>query len=368
MALAIFAHEIRTALTGILAIGELLSASELGARERDWAQTVKGAAEHLAALTTLVVDAAKAKSGALPLRSDVFRPRLFAEAVAASLSARAAAKGLRAVVAIADNLPDFLRGDIVRLRAALENLIDNAVKFTDRGSVGLTVTAERAPGRRVRVAFVVSDSGLGLDRASLRRLFRPYAQASADIARRYGGAGLGLSAVKRIADAMDGDLTVTSTPGQGSRFRLDVVMARAAAPAALQRRAKGTDVSAPPLNVLCVEDNPFGRVILDAMLNELGHAATFASSGEAAVDRAARGGFDAVLMDVALPRLDGIGAAQRIRALPGPAGAVPIIGISGAAAADSEASARAAGMNLYLRKPVNPQALAEALGSLVVRF
>ena len=365
LALAMFAHEIRTALTGILALGELLSTAGLAAREREWAAAVRGAAEHLTALTTLVVDAAKARSARLPLRSDVFRPRLFAEAMAASLAARAAAKGLDAAVAIAGDLPDFLRGDVVRLRAALENLIDNAVKFTERGSVGLTVSAEPAPRRQVRLVFVVSDTGLGIDRAALRHLFRSYAQASADVARRYGGAGLGLASVKRIAKAMGGDLTVASAPGEGSRFRLDVVMARAAVPAARRARTKG--VSALPaarLNILCAEDNPFGRVILDAILIELGHSATFAGSGAAAVETAARGGFDAVLIDVARPGLGGLDAIRRIRALPGAAGAVAIIGMSGPAAADDDAAARAAGMNVWLRKPVSLPALAEALASV----
>ena len=242
LALAMFAHEVRTGLTGVLAFGELLAAADLGPRERDWADAVRSSAEQLTALTTLMIDAAKTRTTRLPLRSDVFRPRLLAGAVAASLSARTAAKGLTATVAVAGDLPELARGDVVRLRAALENLIDNAVKFTDRGTVGFMVAAEPAPRGRVRLGFVVSDTGIGLDRASLRRLFRPFAQANADIAHRYGGAGLGLAAVKRIAEAMGGDLTVTSRPGEGSRFRLDVVMARAGADDAAKARAAGMDL------------------------------------------------------------------------------------------------------------------------------
>ena len=132
-ALAAFAHDIRTALTGILALGELLASSNLGERERRWAAGIKSSAEHLAALTTLVIDAAKAEAGALTLQQEVFRPRRLVEVLADSLAARAQTKGLDAEVTVADDLPDLLVGDAVRLRAALENLIDNAVKFTERG-------------------------------------------------------------------------------------------------------------------------------------------------------------------------------------------------------------------------------------------
>ena len=357
-ALALFAHEVRTALTGMLAFGELLATADLGPREREWAAGVRSAAEHLGALAMLVVDAAKAGAARLPLRAERFRPRLVAEAAAASLSARAAAKNLAAAITIADDLPELVRGDAVRLRAALENLIDNAVKFTDAGSVGLTVSAERLPRRKVRLVFVVSDSGLGLDRAALRRLFRPYAQANADIARRYGGAGLGLAAVKRIAGAMGGDLVVASVPGEGSRFRLDVVVARA-------QEAKRR--SPAKLAVLCIADNPFGRVILDTILTELGHTAALAPSGEAAAAMLARGGFDAVLIDVALLELGAAEAARRIRALPGRAGGIPIIGVTGPAGPEGAAGDGATGIDRYLRRPLGPQSLAQALHAVLAR-
>jgi CheY-like chemotaxis protein len=363
-ALAMFAHEIRTALTGILALGELLASAELGSREREWAGALKGTAEHLSALSTLVVEAARAKANRLELRRDAFDLGLFVEAIAASLTARAVAKGLTPSVSIAVGLPQRVRGDVVRLRAALENLIDNAAKFTDKGSVGLEVTAEAAPRQQVRLSFVVSDTGPGLDAAAIKRLFRPYAQASADVARLYGGAGLGLVSVRRIAQAMHGSLAMTSTPGAGSRLRLDVLLPRAAASAA--PRKAGEQRAAPRrLRLLCAEDNPFGRVILDTILRELGHTVSFAANGEAVVESVARDSYDAVLMDVALPTLDGLAAARRIRELPGAAGRVPIIGISGRSEPNDEAAARAAGMELYLRKPVSPRVLAAALAKVV---
>src|SRR5262245_38872769 len=221
-ALADIAHEIRTPLTGILALGELLATSELGERERGWATAIKSTAEHLALLTSLIVDAARADAKGLVLRRELIRPRRLADAVAASLAGRAEAKGLAAAAEIAADLPEAVIGDPLRLRAALENLIDNAVKFTERGSVSLAVSSEAAARGKIRLVFTVADSGIGLDTAEIKRLFRPFSQANERVARRYGGAGLGLAFVKRIAKAMGGDLEVASAPGGGSRFRLTV--------------------------------------------------------------------------------------------------------------------------------------------------
>jgi CheY-like chemotaxis protein len=361
-ALAAFAHDIRTALTGILALGELLASSTLGKNERSWAAGIKASAEHLASLTTLVLDAAKAETGSLTLREEVFRPRRLVEFLADSLATRAQAKGLAAEANIADNLPDLLVGDAVRLRAALENLIDNAVKFTERGAVRLEARASPAGRGLTRLVVAVHDSGIGLKPAEIKRLFRPFAQASAEIARHYGGSGLGLAIVKRLAKLMGGDLTVASTPGRGSSFRFTAVMPIVSADAAGSPSARATP--ARPLAILCAEDNPYGRVILNTILTELGHRADFVNSGEDAVAAVTRG-YDFVLMDVALPGIDGLEAARRIRALPGAAGRTPIVGISGASEARDEVAARAAGMDFYLRKPVSPSAVSEAIAAVV---
>ena len=362
--LAVFAHDIRTALTGILALGELLASSNLGERERRWAAGIKGSAEHLASLTTLVIDAAKADAGSLTLQQEIFRPRRLLEDLRETLTARAQTKGLDAEVTIADDFPELVVGDPVRLRAALENLIDNAVKFTAQGMVRLQASACRAVRGRVKIVFVVSDSGIGLKPAEIKRLFRPFAQASAEIARRYGGAGLGLAVVKLLAKLMGGDLTVASAPGRGSRFCLTAVLPIAPAAAADAERAEQSTAPARRLKILCVEDNPYGRVILNTILTELGHRADFAGSGEEAVDAVKRR-YDAVLMDITLPGIDGLEAVRRIRAMGGAVAATPIVGISGRTEPGDADAARAAGMNDYLRKPVSPSMLSAAIAAVV---
>jgi len=367
-ALAAFAHDIRTALTGILALGELLASSNLGERERRWAAAIKTSAEHLAALTTLAIDAAKidtkTDAGALTLQQRPFRPRRLIEGLAESLAARAETKGLDVEASVADDLPELLQGDAVRLRAAVENLIDNAVKFTERGSVRLEARATSAARRRAKLQITVTDSGIGLSGAEIKRLFRPFAQANTEIARRYGGAGLGLAMVKALAKLMGGDLAVASKPGRGSAFRLSVMLPLAAADTEGRLPAQQPVAPARRLAVLCAEDNPYGRVILNTILTELGHRADFVGSGEEVVEAVKRG-YDVVLMDVTLPGIDGLEASRRIRALPDAAGRTPIVGISGRSEDGDEAAARGAGMNAYLRKPLSPSGLSEAIAAVI---
>jgi CheY-like chemotaxis protein len=366
LALASLAHEVRTPLNGILALSELLVASGVPEREREWASAIKSAAEHLAQLTTTVVDGVRAEARTLVLKAEAFDARRLVDTLAATLKARADIKGLGVAVTVADDVPVMVIGDPVRLRAALENLIDNAVKFTDQGSVTLDVTARPAARGRIRLMFTVTDSGIGLTTAEIKRLMRPFAQASASVARRFGGAGLGLVFVQRIAQAMGGKLAVQSTPGRGCVFRLDIVAAPQAAAASSQGgKPEPARSPARSLRILCAEDNPYGRVVLNTILTELGHRVDFVATGEGAAETFGRGAYDAVLMDITLPGLDGIAATRLIRRLTRAGASVPIIGISGRSDRDSEESARAAGMTAYLTKPVSPSALALLLNELV---
>jgi CheY-like chemotaxis protein len=360
-ALAAFAHEVRTPLTGILAISDLLATSDLDERERRWVDTIKAGAEHLASLATLFVDAARRGSSGLEVRQDFFDLHTLARNAGDSLAGRAAAKGLQSSVEISKKLPAFVIGDPVRLRAALENLIDNAVKFTEQGSVFLKVAPVRSPKGKIGIAFAVSDSGIGLTLAEIKRLFRPFSQANVSIASRFGGAGLGLSSVKQLARAMGGDIAVAQRRGGGATFTLTVIMSRAKGPVTIMSGADADPSSNPArgLRILSVEDNPFGRVVLNTVLTELGHQAEFIGRGEAAAERIARGDFDAVLMDMVLPGIDGIEAIKQIRSLRPPLGRIAIIGVSGRG--DDEAASRAAGADAFLVKPVSPRALATAL-------
>jgi CheY-like chemotaxis protein len=213
----------------------------------------------------------------------------------------------------------------------------------------------------ITVAFVVSDSGIGLTLQEIRRLFRPFSQANVSIASRFGGAGLGLSSVRQLARAMGGDVAVAPHDGGGTTFTMTMTLSEADAPSAAMVGSEDgiTLVPARQLRVLGVEDNPFGRVVLNTILNELGHQAEFIGRGEAAPERVTRGGLDAVLMDMVLPGINGVEAIGQIRKLAAPYGQIPIIGVSGRG--EDEAASRAAGANAFLLKPVSPRALATAL-------
>ncbi|WP_027514163.1 ATP-binding protein [Bradyrhizobium sp. WSM1417] len=377
-ALAAFAHEVRTPLTGILAISDLLATSDLGERERRWADTIKAGAEHLANLATLFVDAArsgkgtgKTVGGGSSLRQDLFDLRTLARNAGDSLAGRAAAKGLQAEVDISEKLPGLVVGDPVRLRAALENLIDNAVKFTEHGGVALTVAPWRSAKSNTKskgqtkskgsvgIAFAVSDSGIGLTMAEIKRLFRPFTQANVTIASRFGGAGLGLSSVKQLARAMGGDITVAPRPGGGATFTLTVSVDATGSGKSSKSKGEAEMDAVPALRLLSVEDNPFGRVVLNTILTELGHHAEFIGRGEDAVNRLAQGAFDAVLMDMVLPGINGVEAIRRIRTMATPLAQIPIIGVSGRG--EDEVASREAGADAFLVKPVSPRALATAL-------
>ena len=365
-ALAAYAHDVRTALTGILALSELLASSDFGERERQWALTIKSSAEHLVALSTSIIETAKVEASTLTLAAAAFEPRRLIEDLAELLSARAQTKGLSSEVTIADDLPETLIGDAVRLRAALENLLDNAVKFTEHGVVRLDLRAEGASRRRARLIFGVIDSGIGLTPAEIKLLFRPFRHPNAAVARRFGGTGLGLALVKRLAKLMGGDVTVRSSRGRGATFRFSIVLPLAPAEASGRNSRPRKDKSTRSLAILCAEHNPYGRVILNTILGELGHRADFVGSGEEAVAAVARG-YDAVLMDVSLADTNGAHTVRRIRALPGVAARTPIIALSSHPDADDEQIARAAGMDFYVRKPVNPRALAEAIDVVVAK-
>jgi CheY-like chemotaxis protein/nitrogen-specific signal transduction histidine kinase len=362
-ALAGLAHDIRTPLTGMVALADLLAASDLPERQRDWARSIKSGAEHLSALSSLIVDAVRADAAGLVLQREPFSPRALAQAVAEAFSARAEGKGLASDISIAPDLPERVAGDAVRLRAALENLADNAVKFTHSGKVSFAALAAEAGRGRVRLVFTISDTGTGLTAAELKNLFKPFAQASVQVAQKYGGAGLGLAFVKRIAKAMGGDVRVKSKKGEGSTFELSVVV-DTVEPNATSKQAKSPRARR-SLKLLCVEDNPYGRVVMNTILGELGHKVDFVETGEAAVEAVGKRNYDAVLMDIALPGIDGCEATRRIRALPGAASRVPIVGLSARSEANAEADARAAGMNAYLMKPVSPRNLSNTLCGLL---
>ncbi|HEX6733554.1 MAG TPA: ATP-binding protein, partial [Azonexus sp.] len=259
-------------------------------------------------------------------------------------------------------LPPSLLGDPGRLRQILINLVGNAVKFTEAGSVEVSVAAHPAElAEEVRLVFTVRDSGIGMPPETVANLFSPFVQGDASTTRRFGGTGLGLSICKRLIDMMGGRIDVESQPGAGSTFRVDLPFAVAAAPLPLPTPA--ADTPAGDLRVLLVEDNVINRKVAEALLGKLHCRCTSAVNGAEALARLAAEPFDLILMDCQMPVMDGFEATRRLRA--GEAGALaaslPVIAMTANAMQGDREQCLAAGMDDYLAKPVSRDELAAAL-------
>ena len=254
-----------------------------------------------------------------------------------------------------------MRGDPTRLRQILLNLIGNGLKFTRQGSVAVRVDGEQLPDRRVLVRFEIEDTGIGIPAERQASLFRPFMQVDLSTTREYGGTGLGLAISRELVGLMGGRIGVTSAPGQGSLFWFEVPLP--VGDAAATTATTPASVAGQPSRVLVAEDIQLNRDLLLAGLTRAGHQVVLVGDGAAAVASVAEQPFDVVLMDVHMPVLDGIEAARRIRALPGPVGQVPILALTASVMAAERHLCLSAGMNAVLAKPIVwPQLLAAIAG------
>jgi signal transduction histidine kinase/DNA-binding NarL/FixJ family response regulator len=343
--LAVMSHEIRTPMTAVIGMAELLAVEPLPPEQRAYVGAIRSSGQHLLAIINDILDYSRIEAGGLELeRVDVELSELL-EQVRSLMAPPSAERGLVFEVAIEDGAPRVARGDPTRLRQILLNLVGNALKFTTKG--GVTVTL-RSRGDALR--FEVRDTGIGIPEAALARLFERFRQADSSTTRRYGGTGLGLAISKRLVDAMGGRIGVESEPGQGSLFWFEVPFEPGRAPAA--GRDGAAVAAVPPLRLLIAEDVATNRVLLRGMLGRHGHAIVFATDGAEALELAAKERFDAVLMDVQMPVMDGLEATRRIRRLPAPASRVPIVALTAGVIEQERRHCLAAGMDGVLTKPV----------------
>jgi signal transduction histidine kinase/ActR/RegA family two-component response regulator len=392
--LANMSHEIRTPFHGLLGMMSLLQDTGLTAQQSGFLHTARESAQHLLAILNDILDVSQLESGKLQVQPEtVDLPRLVGQ-VETPMRVQAQAKGLALRLRMAPEVPRWVRADPTRVKQILFNLLNNAVKFSDAGSVALEVSRD-AQGRTV---FTVADTGIGMDEATLARLFQRFMRADESPSRRQGGTGLGLEISRDLARLMGGDITVRSSPGAGSTFTVTLPLEPAAPPAgAAQARADGEDggiaradvraghsgegngrafdaddgagtdgaardmAIARTLRVLVAEDHPVNRAYLEAVLDKLGHSAVFSEDGDGAVRAMQTESFDVVLMDLHMPRMDGFAAARAIRAMPAPRGRVPIIALTADAFPATRDLALQAGMDGFLTKPAHLPQLREVL-------
>jgi PAS domain S-box-containing protein len=359
--LAMMSHEIRTPLNGMLGMGAALEATPLSARQREMVAVINQSGDVLLTLLKDVLDLSKIEAGSMAIESTPFDPAGCVRTVAALFGESARAKGLEMRVSVAQDVAPLVTGDPLRVRQILQNLVSNAVKFTDAGHIEIRLVANTGPLGAPSLRFEVEDTGCGLSTDQLNRVFERFTQAEASITRRFGGTGLGLSICRNLANLMGGDVGVASAPGQGSMFWFEAPFepARTAAPAAPVEDIAAIETDL--IRILAADDNEVNRLVLQTLLEQIGAQAEFVANGAQAVEAAATRAFDVILMDIHMPVMDGIEATRRIRASGGPNASAPIIALTADAMPAHVEVYRTAGMNDVVPKPVKPGPLLSAI-------
>jgi ligand-binding sensor domain-containing protein/signal transduction histidine kinase/CheY-like chemotaxis protein len=356
--LATLGHEVRTPMTGVLGMSELLLGTSLDMRQRGYAESIRNAGNHLLRLVDDALDLARIEAGKLQLDPQPFAPRVLVADVVALMAPVAQRRGLHFDGVVAADVPEALHGDPLRIKQVLLNLLGNAIKFTERGSVGLQVAVQSPMG----VCFEVRDTGPGLSAEQQSRLFRRFEQAEGHrTAARYGGSGLGLAICQQLAMAMDGRIEVESAPGQGTCFRVELPLPVAKMVEVTAGTLVAFDASR-SLDLLLVEDDPIVAEVMAGLLQAQGHRVTHAGHGLTAMAEAANAHFDAALLDLDLPGMDGVALARLLRAQGFDA---PLLAVTARADAEVEAQSHAAGFDGFLRKPLTGAMLAEAIEALL---
>ena len=367
--LANMSHEIRTPMNGIIGFTDLALGTRLEPTQRSYIETVKRSAQSLLVIINEILDFSKIEAGKMELECIAVDWQALVNHALQGLTFEASQKGLTVSSKLADQMPLDCLGDPGRISQVLNNLCHNAVKFTNRGFVAVTVQARHVDDRTCEVRVAVQDSGIGIAPEKHAAVFNAFSQGDASITRQFGGTGLGLTISKRLVQGMGGRMWLESAPGQGSTFYFSLPLRRGTKNLLQPPAAAGPQFSeevrqAPQhkgqqssLQVLLVEDNAINQLLAKAILTNLGHRVETAVDGREALDLFATRQWDMVLMDIHMPVMNGLDATRHIRLQEAPGRHTPIIATTAGAMEADRAACMAAGMDDYIAKPYKPQLL-----------
>ena len=365
--LANMSHEIRTPLNGVVSMADALSRQHLDRNAHEMVDLIRSSGATLERLLTDILDSAKIEAGQVALEETTFDLKHTVNDIALLWRAKAEDRGVALVFDLDPSAPKYVCGDAVRLRQVLTNLISNALKFTEQGTVTMTMTVTAADAGRVR--FEVRDTGIGFDADQKARIFGRFQQADGSITRRFGGTGLGLAISAALVELMGGTLDCDSMPGQGSAFIFEIDLPEAVAPvAASSSITPATDITGLPLRILLADDHPANRKVIEIMLGVTNMQLVTVENGQQALERFKSEPFDIVLMDMQMPVMDGLSATRAIRDVETDQGKerTAILMLTANAMAEHVTQSLAAGADGHLTKPITMNALLTAMSEVLV--
>ncbi len=368
--LANMSHEIRTPMNGVLGMIELISRTTLDDKQRRYLGTLQTSAGGLMSVVNDILDFSKIEAGKMELREENCRVRSLVDEVTELFAARAELRGVEIICKVEADVPTQVEADTERVRQVLSNLIGNAVKFTDSGSIFVHASVEENRGPVFQLRFEVTDTGVGIDQALQAKLFEAFSQGDGSATRRHGGTGLGLAISKQLVVLMKGRIGVSSEPGKGSTFWFVLPLRRLESNASVELpSAMSTRPLAPPPSskdgatrkILVAEDNPINQEVIREVLAELGYEAHIVDNGLQALTALEQESFPLVLMDCQMPELDGYGAAREVRRREGGGRRIPMIAVTAHAFEGERQKALSAGMDDYVTKPISASVLGEVI-------